>query len=448
MNAPTETCEKGADPRTCSPEQIRECHGDDAGHPCLPSSGQPKAGTPAATEAATGEDRSGNAEVRRPSLPRLFWAFLRLGLTAFGGPAMVAYIGEMAVAKKQWLTRPSFKEGVAVAQTIPGATAMQVAAYVGLRTRGVAGAAASYIGFGLPAFIFMVLLSIAYTATHQSPISLALFLGLQAIVVAIVARATVSFGRTTVKGWEDALIALAAAAYLACGGNPAVGIAGGAAAGLLLCRRPQSDGADGPPRETALRPTTRPVLQILLVGLAGLAALFLVRRPLFDLATLMLRVDVLAFGGGFASVPVMLHEVVGVNQWMSTRAFMDGIAMGQVTPGPIVITATFVGYQVAGLLGAALATVAVFLPSFLILAFVVPHFDRVKSNTHFRRAMKGILASFVGLLLAVTLKFALAVPWSPVSLLLAGAAFVALMLKVEVPWVVIPGAALSALLFR
>jgi chromate transporter len=144
----------------------------------------------------------------------------------------------------------------------------------------------------------------------------------------------------------------------------------------------------------------------------------------------------------------MLHEVVAVRHWMSTRIFMDGIAMGQVTPGPIVITATFIGYRIGGIAGALLATVAVFLPSFVILALVVPHFDRMKANLYFQRAMRGILASFVGLLLAVTIRFALAVPWSPVSALLAGAAFTALMLRVEVPWVVVPGAVVSALVFR
>lgn len=382
------------------------------------------------------------------TVPQLFWAFLRLGLTAFGGPAMVAYLGELAVSRRQWLTRPSFKEGVALAQTIPGATAMQVAAYVGLRARGVAGAAAAYLGFGLPAFSFMLALSIFYAATHRSPLSLAIFLGLQVIVVAIIARATVSFGRTTVKGGEDVTIALAAAAYLATGGNPVLAIAGGAVAGLLFCWKVGPGKVDGATQNTELRAITLRALWIALASIAGLLVLLLTRRGLFDLAALMLRVDVLAFGGGFASVPVMLHEVVGVRQWMDTRAFMDGIALGQVTPGPIVITATFVGYHVAGIPGAAVATIAIFLPSFLLLILAVPHFDRIKSNPSFRRAMQGILASFVGLLLSVTLKFALAVPWSPLSLLLAGAAFTALMLGAEVPWVVLPGAALSALLFR
>lgn len=153
----TKTCEKGMDPATCSLEQVRRCHGQSAEHPCTAVAG--RAHDPGVqTEAATSEV-SPDVELLRPPVARLFWEFLRLGLTAFGGPAMVAYIGELAVAKKQWLSRSSFKEGVAVAQTIPGATAMQVAAYVGLRARGMAGAAAAFIGFGLPAFVFMLILS-------------------------------------------------------------------------------------------------------------------------------------------------------------------------------------------------------------------------------------------------------------------------------------------------
>jgi len=457
--APTKTCEKGVDPKTCSPEQIRECHEDGAGHSCATAAGRPARSSHAPlaahshdsrvqVEVAATEDRSRDVEPVGPSVPRLFWEFLRLGLTAFGGPAMVAYIGEMAVEKKRWLTRPSFREGVAVAQVIPGATAMQAAAYVGLRAAGVAGAAAAYIGFGLPAFVLMVALSIAYAATNKSPVGLAIFLGLQAIVVAIIARATVSFGRTTVKGWEDAVVGLAAAVYLVLGGNPVVGIAAGAVIGLILYRSVRPGAAEGLHKGPTLRSTTRPVLLIVLFALIGLGALLLTNRRLFDLSALMLRVDALAFGGGFASVPVMLHEVVSVRHWMSTRVFMDGIAMGQVTPGPIVITATFVGYRIAGLVGAAVGTVAVFLPSFLILSLVVPRFDRMKSDPYFQRAMRGILASFVGLLLAVTIKFTLAVPWFPLSAVLAGAAFIALMLKVEVPWVVVPGAVLSALVLR
>jgi len=393
--------------------------------------------------------RQSKADGSPPSLPRVFWAFLRLGLTAFGGPAMVAYIEEMAVTRNEWLSKQSFKEGVAVAQTIPGATAMQSAAYVGLRLRGIVGAAAAYIGFGLPAFCLMVALSALYSVSHRSPISMSVFHGLQVIVVVIVAKAASTFGRTTAKGLWDCIIALATAGYLISGGNPVVAILAGAVVGFLVYKRTSPSGETGQYLDSSsLRSTTRQALVVVLIGTVLLAVLLLTNRRLFDLAALMLRVDILAFGGGFASVPVMLHSVAEVNHWMSTRTFMDGIAMGQVTPGPIVITATFVGYHVAGILGAVVATVSVFFPSFVILVLIVPRFDRLKQNPRFQMVMRGILASFVGLLLSATVKFAIAVPWSSASVVIGCAALVALVLDVGVPWVVLPGAVLSAFLLH
>jgi chromate transporter len=376
----------------------------------------------------------------------IFWAFLRLGLTAFGGPAMVAYIGEMAV-KRNWLSRQTFRDGVAICQTIPGATAIQTAAYVGLRAGGVGGAGAAYIGFGLPAFVFMIVLSAVYSATSNLPTSLSIFRGLQIIVVAIIVRAVFTFGRSTVKAWQDAVIALGAAVYLFFHGNPILAILAGASIGMLIYRgaaRTEDTHATAP----VLRPTAGPAIAITAIGLLILAALILVNRHLFDLGALMLRVDLFAFGGGFASVPVMLHQVTQAMHWMGTRTFMDGIALGQVTPGPIVITATFVGYQVAGIVGAVIATAYVFFPSFVILIFIVPHFDQLKHSPVFQKAMRGILATFVGLLLSVAVGFGMAVSWSPISIVFGLAALTALMLKVDVAWVVLPGAALSVLIFH
>ena len=114
-----------------------------------------------------------------PSLRRLFGSFLRMGITAFGGPAMIAYIRKMAVVQKKWLDAESFQDGVALCQTIPGATVMQMAAYIGLRVRGVRGAVVSYIGFGLPAFLLMLVLSFAYARAHTLPAVVSVFSGLQ-----------------------------------------------------------------------------------------------------------------------------------------------------------------------------------------------------------------------------------------------------------------------------
>ena len=182
---------------------------------------------------------------------------------------------------------------------------------------------------------------------------------------------------------------------------------------------------------------------LLLAAAVGFALLFAANRGLFNLGVLMSRIDLFAFGGGFASVPLMYHEVVDVRSWMDGPTFMNGIALGQVTPGPIVITATFVGYLLYGFAGAITATITVFLPSFVMVVGVMPYFDRLRASAWFHRLMSGILASFVGLLLSVTIQFALDVPWDAARIVLAAAALAALLLRVDVLWVVLAGIAVS-----
>ena len=185
---------------------------------------------------------------------------------------------------------------------------------------------------------------------------------------------------------------------------------------------------------------------LVLFLLAGLATLYFVNPKLFKLALMMLKIDLFAFGGGFASLPLMLHEIVNVRGWMDYRTFMDGVALGQVTPGPIVITATFVGYLAYGFAGAIVATTAIFTPSFLLLITVTPLFDRLKTSSHFSKATKGVLASFVGLLFFVTVKFLLNVPWDMIRVIIGLAALTALLKKFDVRYVVLIGAVISMIL--
>jgi len=383
-----------------------------------------------------------------PSLSKLFLAFLRLGATAFGGPAMVAYIREMAVGRKGWMNARTFDDGVALCQAVPGATAMQTAAYVGLRLRGVPGAAASFVGFGLPAFGLMLVLSAVYARTHNLPTVVSAFSGLQAIVVGIVANAAVSFGKTTLKHWRHLPITALAVALFGWGLNPFFVVVLSALAGFWLL-------SDQPPpaasAEAVLAPmphTTKPAIFILCATAAILAALFLLNWQLGELATMMFRIDLFAFGGGFASVPLLFNEVVRVRQWLDGPTLLDGIVLGQVTPGPIVITATFVGYLLHGTIGAIVATLGVFLPSFLIVIAAAPHFDRLRASPLFARLIGGALCSFPGLLLIVTVHFAQSVRWDLPRTLLAGAAFVALRLGANILWGVLIGTGLSLLLCR
>jgi chromate transporter len=378
-----------------------------------------------------------------PSLARLFLSFLRLGATAFGGPAMIAYIRRMVVEQKKWMDDASFRDGVAFCQMVPGATAMQSSAYVGLRVRGVSGAAVSFIGFGLPAFLVMMALSALYMHTRNLPVIISAFNGLQAIIVSIVANAAITFGRTSIKSWKAAAIAIAAGILFGFGVNPFLVILLAAIAGIVLYIKQAS-----PPIVPLSKriSTTKSTLIIVTAVILGFAILFFANRGLFNLAALMFRIDLFAFGGGFASVPLMFHEVVSVNAWMDGPTFLNGIALGQITPGPIVITATFVGFLLYGLLGGTIATFAIFLPSFLIVVGIAPYFDKLRTFSYFNKAVSGILSSFVGLLLAVTVLFALKVPWDLFRTFIAVAAFVALLLKVEVYWVVLAGIVISIFL--
>lgn len=387
------------------------------------------------------------APLNKPSLTLLFTSFLRLGLTAFGGPAMVAYIKEMAVRRRRWLGDDTFQDGVALVQTIPGATAMQMAAYVGLKARGIGGAFLSYLAFGLPAFLLMLVFSVLYVRGHDLQSVIALFAGLQVIVVAIVASATLGFARQIIKGARILVIAAAGGVLLGAGVSPFLVISGSALIGIIFFINSGKQAAAAPDMERS-RLRIGPVTLLLALVAAAMAILFLVRRELFDLAALMLRIDLFAFGGGFASLPLMLFEVVGVRGWMTSNTFMNGIAMGQVTPGPIVMTTTFIGYFVFGLPGALIASAAIFTPSFILVVIITPFFDSMKRSAWVARASTGILASFVGLLAYVTVRFAVAVPWDPFRALLAAAALLALLKKVDIIYVVIAGAVLSVLFLR
>ena len=358
---------------------------------------------------------------------------------------MVAYIRTMTVEKKHWLDAETFSDGIALCQTIPGATAMQTAAYVGLKTRGVTGALASFIGFGLPAFLLMMMFAASYVRANNLPLVVSAFSGLQAIIVAIIANATLSFGRSTLKDSRAIIIAGIAAALFSMNVNPIFVILLAAVLGLALIKSRQSNSSHPVSCEPP-QTNTKQLLLVLSVAAIAFLLLYFFNPILFSLAILMFRIDLFAFGGGFASVPLMLHEIVEVRHWMDSATFMNGIVLGQVTPGPIVITATFIGYLLGGLLGGIIATISIFLPSFTLVVGLSPYFDRLRISPYFNKVIGGVLCSFVGLLLTVTIRFALNVHWDLSHLLLAGGALIALLLKVDILWVVVIGTIASVVM--
>lgn len=376
-----------------------------------------------------------------PSLLRLFFSFLKLGISAFGGPAAMAHIRTMVVEKRKWIDKESFRDGMALCQSIPGATGMQVCAYVGLNVRGIPGAIVCYFGFILPAFLLMLALSAFYVSFDAVPIISVLFESLRALIVALMAYGAWSFGRSYLKRWGDFSIAAVAAALFWLGLGPVWVILISAVLGIFLKRK----SAESPkPLKAEHRPLAPAGLSIIVGGVVVfLIVFFFIDRKLFDLSLLMMKVDFFAYGGGFGSVPLMLHEVVDLRHWMSPHTFMDGIALGQVTPGPIVITSTFVGYLLQGPLGAIVASASIFFPSFVLVILISPFFAKLNALRLFRRAIDGVLCSFVGLMLSVALRMGFAVGWDLPRALVAGAAFAALMLRVDVLWVILAGVGIS-----
>ncbi|MFA7331721.1 MAG: chromate efflux transporter [Candidatus Delongbacteria bacterium] len=372
---------------------------------------------------------------------QLFVEFLRLGAVAFGGPAMVVHIRRLAVERRGWLSEAEFREGVALCQAIPGATAMQCAAFTGLRTRGLTGALCAFAGFVLPAFLLMLVLSLGYGQALALPAGLALLAGLRWVVVALVAHAAWMLGRSHLKSVPDALLAAGAALLFFFNLHPLLILLLAVLAGWLRSRYDDPT-APVPPGPARRAPWRSP----LLLGATGLLLIGLLTwtRPLLaQLFVSMVKVDLVAFGGGYAALPLLYREVVELQGWLPARTFLDGITLGQVTPGPIVITATFIGHQVAGWAGALTTTAGIFLPSLFMLTLAEPWFQRLNRRPDFRQVTRSLLLSFAGLLAAVTLRFALETPWTWPGRLLALAALGLLLRKVDVHWVVLGGGLLS-----
>jgi chromate transporter len=399
------------------------------------------------TEPATIASRTEAVAFRNtPSLAALFFSFLGLGATAFGGLAMIVYVKDLAV-RKRWMDSETYDDGAAMCQALPGATVMMAVAYVGLKTRGVLGAWLSYVAFVFPCSCGMLFLSILYARSHTLPQIVSLLSGLQVVVVAIMGMAAFKWGKDVMRSYKGAIIAMAAALLLIYGLSPmAVIVIAGLAGMALFGEIPAANSAAAP--ADGKHGMLKPALVLAVLAVSGLVALYFIDRTLFLLAATMMKINLFAFGGAAGSIPMMLHEVVTVRHWVDGKTMMDAIALSQVTPGPISTSTAFLGYLIAGLPGSAVAITAFYTPSFILLIVMTPYFNRLKSSQAFRKATRGVISSFAGLLCFVTFTFFNVVHWDLKRSLLAMAAALALHKGVHVAWVVLVGGAFSIAMFK
>jgi chromate transporter len=385
-----------------------------------------------------------------PSLTSLFLKVLKLGATAYGGPAMISHIKETAVNKNGWIKEGEFMRGLALCQLIPGATMAQIVTYIGYRVRGIWGALTAAVAFILPAFIAILILSAIYFKFHTLWFVQALFKGLGAIVVAIILNACITFGRSILKDWKVILIALLSFLAFFFQLNLVLIFVLAAIAGLLLRPKipPMKTGPSGEAPLDMAKDKEYLVIGLLAAFICVLFGVSYFLDPRITALSLSLsKIGALAFGGGFTAIPLIQYEMVDRLQLLSTKEFLDGIALGQVTPGPILITATFVGYKVSSVLGAFMATLGAFFPSFFILVLVIPYHDRLRGVEKVRLMEQGVLGSFIGMLALVLYTFGTASLVDIPRILMAAAAFFAIYKKIGLPYILLAGGLLSILIY-
>lgn len=437
---------------------------------------------------------------RTATLGGIFLSFLQVGTTGFGGGlAVVAQLRALALQKRRWFTEHEFAEGLALAQSLPGSMAGNIAAYVGLRLRGWRGAAVALAGLVLPSMLLMIVLAILYRHLRNLPDTEKLFHGLNAAVVALIAVTAWRIGRSTLaKPWQWYIAVLSGLAVIFLNATVievvlVAGLAGiyidsfaerrwqrwrrirrraahrraelaeaesRAFVGGFLTRavadehvrqaggefveepgqihvtsaparrakraekvkgrvrvwrrakkgRVEPEGAEGPGAlgneasgDEAADAPEGSVLRSFAASALTLAAAMPIMAKLallLTVASIFLRIGTVTFGGGYVMVPLIEAEVVEARGWLTHREFVEAFALGQITPGPVLVTATFIGYRVAGTLGALVATVSIFLPSLLLTIVAGSSLRRFRSNRQVQAFLRGVTPAVVGLLVA------------------------------------------------
>lgn len=406
---------------------------------------------------------------RTATLGGLFLSFLKIGLVGFGGGiAVLAQIRTLTVRKRHWITDAEFAEAVALAQSLPGTSAGNSVTYIGVRLRGWRGAAAAMSGFILPSMVIMIALAILYKHVHNFAGSERFFHGLNGAVVALILVTAWRMGRNILtEHWQWLLAVLS---FLAVAVLDATVLEIVFAAGLfgiyvdsfaekqlrqwrtlrtlITRRRIRIRTRLAKQRRLRRRKEEREEhltfksVAVLAVAMPVIAKLSL----LLTLSAIFIRIGSVTFGGGLVMVPLIESEVVNTHQWLTHQEFADAFALGQITPGPVLITATFVGYRVAGTLGALVATISIFLPAFVMTIAAASSLRRFRNNEQVQSFLRGVAPAVVGLLVASALSVGRAGihSWVGLSIMLL-AMFILIRFRPNAFWVILGAGVLRVL---
>jgi chromate transporter len=377
----------------------------------------------------TNFDLPGMAEtepIREAPLGEIALVFLKLGTIAFGGPAAhLAMMEEEFVRRRQWITHEEFLDRLAAANLIPGPSSTEVAIFVGQVKRGWRGLIVAGACFIMPAALMVSAIAWAYVQFGSLPRAQSVLYAIKPVVVAVVIQALGRLSRTGLRSALLALMAGLAVALSLLGVSPVwvLAIAGAlTAAALGMKNRLLGAGGLGVPK----------LLGATMVALTAAAA---VPVGLLRLFLSFLKIGSVVFGSGYVLLAFLQTEFVERLHWLTNQQLLDAVAVGQFTPGPVFTTATFIGYVVAGWMGAVVATVGIFLPGFILVAVSGPVIPRLRRSPVFGPALDGVVAGSLALMAVVTWQLGKAsiVDWT--TLAIFGASLIALLrFRVNSAW--------------
>jgi chromate transporter len=355
--------------------------------------------------------------------------FLKLGITAFGGPAAhIAMMHDETVKRRKWLSDQEFLDLVGATNLIPGPNSTEMAIHIGFLRAGWPGLIIGGICFIVPAMLIVLLLAWVYVRFGATPQAEWLLYGIKPVVISIIVQALWNLGQKAVKGPLTAVVAFIVLVLYFAGTNEiALLFAGGLVVMLVM----------------NFKRLRRQVLGALLIPLSGVSVLSQVSMP-FSLPWLFLtflKIGAVLYGSGYVLLAFLRADFVVRFGWLTDQQLLDAVAIGQVTPGPVFTTATFIGFILGGMPGALLATLGIFLPSFIFVAISNPLIPRVRNSAWVSGLLDGVNVASLGLMAAVTWQLGRASLTDLLTILIALISFVLLIrFKVNSTWLIVSGA--------
>jgi chromate transporter len=385
---------------------------------------------------------------QRGTLRELALFFLRLGVTAFGGPAAhIAIMEDELVRRRKWLSREKFLDLLGASSLIPGPSSSELAIHIGYLRAGWVGLVVGGVCFILPAAILVCVIAWAYVRFGHLPAVAAVLYGIKPVVIAVILQALWGLGRTAVKSWALALAGIICVALSFAQVNALLILFGSGA--ILACLHAFSQTRSRNPKDASARHVamlwggarTSMARVLPWAGATGGAAVMPGMWPLF---LVFVKIGSIVFGSGYVLLAFLRADLVVHRAWVTDAQLVDAVAIGQVTPGPVFTTATFLGYLLLGPMGALVATIGIFLPAFILVAISGPLVPLIRRSTTAGAFLDGVNVASLALMAAVSYQLGRSaiVDWETLSLAAIGAVLL-LRFRINSAWLVLGGAAVG-----